>query len=172
MGVATFMSNITSEGPLTWSVESSTIPDGQNKSETDYQKLFYLSTPPSLNLSTIEDFSGCGIALLGITGALQNNSIEEAGPGTSCDAVMGLQCRHDIVTAALETLNLTLAPENLQRNSYRVSMLDAMCGDIANSIGRQLIPSSCSFAGHLDYGISSGSRKYSDTVSILVPKIH
>ena len=54
-GVVSFDSNITSEGPLSWTVRATDGPKS-NAYPRRTGRLFYLGTPPSLHLNKITNF--------------------------------------------------------------------------------------------------------------------
>ncbi len=130
-----FNSNITDQGPLTWSVTSNSDKDPLNKSITRYWRGFYLSSPPSLNLSDVTDFSGCGIYLYNITAALQIDESFSDYPSFSCTTVMSSECQRDLLQQASDEI-ISMAPE---------TNLDFTCESFAANIAEQRIPESCAF---------------------------
>ena len=103
IGVVSFDSNNTTEGPLTWTVRAVDAPNGgPHASRTG--RAFYLGTPPSLNLSEVTDFGACTAFLWNLTSTLQ------LPPGFSdfndfgCNTIMDPQCARDVVSSARNEL--------------------------------------------------------------------
>lgn len=144
IGVATFTSNVTSEGPLAWSVASSTEQDPGNSTLTQYHRDFWLNTPPSLNLSNVTDFSGCGVFFYDITPALQIDQNFTSYSDYSCDTVMSSQCQQDIVQQAADELDVFLS----QNENIDTTNLDyTLCRSLGTRFTLNLtIPANCAFS--------------------------
>jgi len=104
IGIVSFESNITSDGPLTWTLfewdEPETSPE--NPFTT---KGFYLGSPSSLSFRNVTDFGACAISLASnITGALQLPIGFNDFANFGCDTVMGQSCAQDLVSQVRDEL--------------------------------------------------------------------
>jgi hypothetical protein len=127
IGVVSFDSSNTSDGPLTWIVKG-----GERKG---YQyKSFYLGTPPELNLLDVTTFNGCSMAFFNMPDALQlplpSNDFGQFG----CHRVMGQWCSQDVLAQARrEVLSL-----DQPRPDDRAGL--EPCSVLANRLGQLLPP--------------------------------
>jgi hypothetical protein len=135
-GAVSFNSNITSDGPLTWTVASA---DGKgNGVYPNYSaRLFYLATPSSLDLSKVTDFGACALTFWNATVMLQVPPEFEDFEGFGCHSVMSPDCMQDLVGQARGELL------KLQINSSHDQPLAFPCGEIQDRIARAGLPSSC-----------------------------
>lgn len=141
----TFQSNVTSDGPLTWSMTSSTLENPNDRHLKQYWRDFYLNTPPSLNLSDITSFSGCSLQFYNATAALQIDSGFSDYPSFSCDTLMSTQCQEDFKRQVSDDLALLSTPDNELDLSFAESL--NVCGTLASRSASRRVPESCSFAG-------------------------
>lgn len=104
IGIVSFESNITSDGPLTWTLLEWDEP------KTSHDNPFttrgsYLGSPASLNFRDVTDFGACAISLASnITSALQLPSSFNDFANFGCDTVMGQSCAQDLVSQVRDEL--------------------------------------------------------------------
>lgn len=150
IGMSAFDSNITSDGPLIWSVGSTVERDNAyTESMNRYMRSFYLSTPPSLNVSDVTNFSGCGIYFYNVTAALQVGEDFTEYASFSCDTVLSSACQKDLMQQASDEVQLLVDPE---------TYLDYTCGSIATRLSQSSVPESCILTGQQPtWGFTTGS---------------
>lgn len=148
VGFTSFDSNITSQGSLSWSITSTTDKDQLEDHATRYWRGFYLSTPPSLNLSDVTNFSGCGVYFYNVTAALQVPEDFDDYNNYSCDTVMSSACQRDLLQQASDEVQVLLDPETYPDH----------CGSIATRLAESPIPESCTLARQQPtWGFATGS---------------
>jgi hypothetical protein len=97
LGIASFTSDISPGHDLTWTVGLADIPQHDSINDT-WLKSYYLGTPPTLDLRTISDISGC--ALFFEDEAVQFNlSAPETSFGT-CQDALNSECVDDLLALA------------------------------------------------------------------------
>jgi hypothetical protein len=103
IGVVSFDSNITSDGPLTWTVAAA---DGKgNGAYPKYSaRSFFLGTPSSLNLRDTTDFGACSTVFWNFTANLQLPAGFTDFANFGCHSVMGDQCAQDVAAQARSEL--------------------------------------------------------------------
>ncbi|KIX04725.1 uncharacterized protein Z518_05595 [Rhinocladiella mackenziei CBS 650.93] len=99
LGTASFNTSISPDGPLTWTVGVSTEEPSNNATQALFTKNFYLGYPPSLDLASASDFSGCALIFEGIAKSLPLNSITQYGTVT-CGETLQDACVNDLVSQA------------------------------------------------------------------------
>lgn len=136
IGIVSFDSNITADGPLTWTVRTS-----ETAATNDYPRnsgrLFYLGTPPSLNLRDVTNFGACTAILWNVTSALQLPSEFNDLGNFGCNTVMGAQCAQDVVA---QTRNELL---RLLGDSSYDARQGSPCDVVAGRISKLSPPESC-----------------------------
>lgn len=133
IGIVSFDSNVTSDGPLTltlfeWDEET---PTGDFTTRG-----FYLGSPPALNFGSVTDFGACSLSLgSDIAAALQLPSGFNDFANFGCDAVMGESCAQDLVSQVRAELVLLLTD-----NSY-----DGLhpCMRVGERLSNATLPESC-----------------------------
>lgn len=142
--ITSFDSNVTSDGPLSWTMGGPYSWDYSNdKSKDQLWRDFYLNTPPNLNLTETSDYSGCALFFYNATAALQTDTGFDDYASFSCDTVMASQCQQDLNQQALDDLALVLSPNNgLDLDTAGKADI---CGTLANRFADRKIPQSCSF---------------------------
>jgi hypothetical protein len=94
-----FNSNVTSDGPLSWTVISGQDGHGPEGKPWSYRGL-WLGSPPSVNFLDVSGYGACAIQLYNITPALQLPSGFTDYANFGCHTVLG-QARAEL----LRTLN-------------------------------------------------------------------
>lgn len=100
IGIVSFETNITTDGPLTWTVTRSEESSGGSPF-TERQS--WLGTPPSFISSGADGYGGCAMVMANMTSALQ------LPPGSnfsdfSCRTIMGT-CARDILSTIRQELS-------------------------------------------------------------------
>lgn len=95
IGVVSFDSSITLDGPLTWTL---TISDETSSGEEYSDRSFWFGTPPSLNVSDISAFGGCSLLMGNLTSYLQLPPGFTGFGSFGCGTVMGESCARDLVS--------------------------------------------------------------------------
>lgn len=168
IGVTSFNSNITLDGPLTWSV-SSAVKDDQEKKFKRYQRNFYLSTPPGLDLESTS-YAGCGIFFYNVTAQFQLGDNFTDYNDYTCNTFMSQQCQQDIVQQARANINITLAPEENVLTTHDNVL--GLCSSFAASFQNGSIPQSCAFSERqTKWEFTIGQRKYLPTYLLTHPFI-
>lgn len=139
IGIANFTSAI-SPDPLTWTIGFSTDTSPTNSSADILGRSFYLGTPASLDLATIEDIKGCALLFKDVVNRHQYTP-SEAG---TCQALLGPSCVSDLMSQANKTLSRMLASEDA---SFVCSKLAVQLRDNA--------PPSCSLTDNGFWGAIS-----------------
>jgi hypothetical protein len=101
VGIVSFDSNITTDGPLTWTL---TISDQKTAGEEYTDRSIWLGTPPSLNVSRISHFGGCSVSMGNVTSALQLPPGFSGLEGFGCGTVMGESCAQSLVSRVHQEL--------------------------------------------------------------------
>jgi hypothetical protein len=137
VGAISFDSNVTTDGPLTWTIVGNTdrfsAPPDPKGSKRKW-KSFYLGTPQSLLLENA-NFHGCSLAFFNISSALQVVPGYSDFTNFGCDTVLGNQCATDVLAQAQEELTNRLAA---------ISSTDRdVCGLVEDAIRSRGVPGSC-----------------------------
>ena len=106
VGTTIFQSNVTTDGPLTWSLIGDTdrfTTQQAPKNAKRIIKSFFFGTPSSLLLQD-PDFHGCSFMFFNITSALQTVPGYSDFPHFGCDTVLGEQCANDLQQQARQEL--------------------------------------------------------------------
>jgi len=142
--IASFDSNVTSDGPLSWTMGGPYLWHYSNdKSKVQSWRDFYLNTPPNLNLSETSDYSGCALFFYNATAALQTDTGFDDYASFSCDTFMASQCQQDLNQQAMDDLALILSPNNgLDLGAAEKSDI---CGTLAGRFSDREVPQSCGF---------------------------
>ncbi|KAK5941093.1 hypothetical protein PMZ80_006370 [Knufia obscura] len=133
IGIVSFESNITSDGPLTWTMfewdeASPTVPYSQRS--------FYLGSPPSLSFENITDFGACGLSLASnLSSALQLPSGFNDFSNFGCSTVMGESCPQDLVAQVRSELMLLLNDDSFSG--------EGVCLEIGQRLQNTPLPDSC-----------------------------
>ena len=93
IGVVSFRSNITSDGPLTWTIKSLDDSVGGDPATS---RTFFLGSPPTLNFEAVTNFEACTMAFAGVTSSLQLPSGFTDFGNFGCSTVMGATCAQDV----------------------------------------------------------------------------
>lgn len=142
--IASFDSNVTSDGPLSWTMGGPYLwGHSKDKSTEQYWRDFYLNTPPNLNLSETTGYSGCALFFYNATAILQTRPGFDDYASFSCDDVMASRCQQDLNQQALDDLALVLNPDN-GLNLDTLEKTD-ICGTLASRLADREIPQSCNF---------------------------
>lgn len=137
IGIVSFDSNITSDGPLTWTLTTS---EQKTAGEEYTDRSIWLGTPPSLNVSDISDFGGCSVSMGNITSSLQLppgfNDYENFG----CGNVMGEGCVQDLVSRVNQELAIIVQNGTLDGHTSPCTLIvDRLQGvQLPNSCGEIL----------------------------------
>jgi hypothetical protein len=127
IGVTNFSTAINPE-PLTWTTTISSSASPTNSSLGVYQRGFYLGTPASLDLQTINNIKGCALLFEAISSSLQFPLHRpDTGSGT-CQDALGSLCVSDLMsqvngkfsdlmTAANDTSNICSDLKSALRDS-------------------------------------------------------
>jgi hypothetical protein len=141
VGIVSFDSTITSNGPLTWTL---TISDQKIAWEEYTDRSIWLGTPPSLNFSGISDFGGCSVSMGNITGALQLPPGFSGFESFGCGTVMGESCVQDLVSRVHQeltdivqggTLDGHASPCTLLVDRLKGAQFPSSCGEILRAQG-------------------------------------
>lgn len=135
VGTTTFQSNVTTDGPLSWSVVGNTdrfTTQRASQGAKRIMKSFYLGTPSTLLVQNA-DFRGCSLVFFNISAALQTVPGYVDFPNFGCDTVLGSQCATDLLEQARQELNSKLSASSLE---YSVC-------DTIGEILTETLPDSC-----------------------------
>ena len=146
IGVVSFDSNVTSEGPLTWTMRTFDAP-GNDAHPSSTGRAFYLGTPPSLDLRDVTNFGACAATLWNLTSDLQLPSGFNDMDNFGCGSVMKPACAQDIVRQVRGVLG-----QLFDDSSYDASR-GSPCLMVAKSLAETGPPESCLPLIHADrYG--------------------
>jgi hypothetical protein len=121
-----FQSNITTDGPLSWTVMAGDRKGG-GKVPNSSGRTFYLGTPPSLEVSKVTDFGACSTVFWNFTATLQLPAGASDPDDLGCQAVMGDQCARDVVSQVrTELLRLMNATNNTPDEAFPCSQIKNM----------------------------------------------
>lgn len=101
LGVTSFDSAISPDGPITWAVGSSATQSPTNLTEDLFVKSFYLGTLPTLQLTNTTAFSGCALFFEGISKNLPLKYTTEYNTVT-CNEVLQASCVNDLLSQATQ----------------------------------------------------------------------
>lgn len=101
LGVTSFESRISPDGPITWAVGSSATQSSKNLTEDLFVKSFYPGTPPTLQLTNTTAFSGCALFFEGISKNLPLNHTTQYNTVT-CHEVLQAGCVDDLLSQATQ----------------------------------------------------------------------
>ncbi len=162
IGTTTFQSNLTADGPLSWTIVGNTddlTNPGAPKGAERLTKSFHLGTPPSLLLQHA-DFHGCSLLYYKITSALQTVPRFDDFANFGCDTVLGGQCAQDLLAQARQALT--------DRLSTDLSPEDGVCTSVQLALQNTKVPNSC----NLPFGKTSwGSIGVSGKLLLVLPTI-
>ena len=139
----TFNSNITTDGPLMWTLKSHSdkaLQKWEKSKLKRYWREFTISTPSTLDVGAVTDFAGCGIVFYNVTAALQVADGFNDYPNFSCDTVMNSQCQVDMIQQALNDLDL-LSNSSGSDPSSRLS-----CESLGERFKERAVPQSCNLS--------------------------
>lgn len=138
LGFTNFTTSLTTE-PLSWTVGYEVDPTNVYGNGTD-TRFYYLGTPPTLALNSVDSLSGCALYFTGIQGALSfapagsSNLTGDQLSGTCRDA-LGQTCVADLIKQSLR-----ISDDLSGNGTFQCSSLaDALLGDP---------PSSCPTTGN------------------------
>lgn len=104
LGIVSFESKITSEGPLTWTLLEWDEPNKRIKNPYTVRG-FYLGSPASLIFQDVTDFGACALSLAStITAFLQTPVGFDDFANFGCNTVMGQSCAEDLVSQVRDEL--------------------------------------------------------------------
>lgn len=153
IGITSFNSNITHDGPLTWTIGVSTqdVEHGKDR----FWKNFLLGTPPTIDITETTDFAACTFLFSNITTALQVPPQFNDFAHFSCDTVLGGGCARDLVQQAADKLQAQLG------NSSTTEMTPGQkCAAVRDTLQGRL-PDSCKLpSGVSSWGDISVQRKF------------
>lgn len=158
----TFDSSISRDGPLMWTVGSWKRNKARDPGMEEWGRDFYLSTPPSLNLTAQTDFLGLSLILFNATSSFQVPENFTDYDSFSCKSVMSQQCQTDIVGQASEALNSSL-------KAYNQSLMNSTFSDstFADNFAKQNVPQSCGLGQQqATWGLSRSVCKYDPIYTI------
>ena len=136
VGTTVLQSNITADGPLTWSIVGNTdryTMQQASKSDRRLMKYLYLGTPHSFQIQNA-DYHACTVTLFNITAALQVVPGYDDFPNFSCDTVLGGQCAKDLLAQARGRLDEALLPGGSS---------EYPCKTVADALMAESLPLSC-----------------------------
>ena len=152
VGVVSAESNITTEGPLTWTV----VAGERTGSFKGYQyRDFYLGTPPSLDLATVTSFGACSIPVWNVTDRLQLPADFEDFDNFGCNTVMGDECARDLLSQARIEMAAIL-----NDSTYDPWTLGSPCVVILEKLNAGSFPAGCIAAFGSDFiraGVVNGT---------------
>ena len=158
IGVVSFESNVTSEGPLTWTVRA-IDPPKSNAHPHRTGRLFYLGTPPSLHFNDVTDFGACTAMFWNLTTSLQLPSGFTDFDNFGCDTVMEPQCVQDVIAQGRNALLRIL-----DDSSYDPGSDGSPCDVVAQRIRELSPPESCGGLINADnYGFGTPLSMLSQT---------
>ena len=136
VGAISFPSNVSTSGPLTWTVvgwSDDKVDSGSPRGARRLTKEFYFGTPPEVKLENA-GFHGCGLFFLNITPALQLVAGFDDFSTFGCGTVLGDQCVQDLLEQTRGVLedNLAVPPEGI-----------SVCDAVRQSVEAAPLPSSC-----------------------------
>lgn len=164
VGAISFPSNVSTSGPLTWTVagwSDDKLDPGSPRGARRLTKEFYFGTPPEVRLENA-GFHGCGLVFFNITPALQLVAGFDDFSTFGCGTVLGDQCAQDLLEQTRGVLedNLAVPPEDI-----------SVCNAVRQSLEAAPLPSSCSLPfGRTSWGeIGLGdSKSFSDHTQVLL----
>ncbi|RMZ84981.1 hypothetical protein DV738_g189, partial [Chaetothyriales sp. CBS 135597] len=101
LGIVSFETNLTTDGPFTWTLTQSEEVS-LNLPYTNRQ--FWLGMPPSLNTSDIDGVAGCAMVMTNLTNVLQPPPDSDFS-NFGCGTVMGDDCAADIFSIIQQELS-------------------------------------------------------------------
>lgn len=101
IGVVSFDSNVSSSGPLTWTITQAN-DEGGNTLEPYASRTFWLGTPPQLDFQTVTDWAACSMFMANITSALSAPADFDDFDNFGCSTVLGDDCSADILSRVRE----------------------------------------------------------------------
>jgi hypothetical protein len=134
IGVSNFTTSL-SPDPLTWTTTISFYPDPQNSSMSGFERGYLLGLPPTVDLSSAENVTGCALFFDEISSKLKfpgNDTDVDTG---TCQDAMGALCVADLQSQARSVL------ANL---SATVGLGTTICSDLESAL-HDTPPASCSF---------------------------
>ena len=138
IGIVSFDSNVTSDGPLTWTVNTH---DGKFGNDDASFRFPFLGSPPSLNFEEVSDYEGCVIPFWKATNALQLPSASTNLATYGCPTVMGPSCAQQIVDRVRsELVSVVNDP------SFDPLTQGRPCGVVWNNLKGTDLPESCAAA--------------------------
>ena len=149
IGIVSLNSNITSDGPLTWTLSEY---DATPKLGPFTGRDFYLGSPASLNFEHVTDFGACAFTLRSnVTAALQLPSGFNDFGGFSCDSVMSQTCAEDVTIMVRDELQRLLDGNGTELIGHSV------CDTIVRNLFEQPYPDSCTAAFKSDQFLAGSS---------------
>ena len=97
IGVVSFDSNVSSTGPLTWTITQSNDGGGSSRDPYDL-KDFWLGSPPQLDFQNVTNYAACSMILAMDSSTLQLPASFNDFESFGCPTVLGDECAADILS--------------------------------------------------------------------------
>ena len=139
IGVMAFHSNVSSSGPLTWTMTQNNDKGGNSLDPYAY-KSFWLGSPPSLKFQNITNYAACSMILSNVSSALQLPAGFNNFGDFGCPTVLGDECSTDILSRVREEM-VSILDQGF--SDYNPDVKNSPCVSVLQRLEGQPLPGTC-----------------------------
>jgi hypothetical protein len=139
IGVVSFDSNVSSSGPLTWTMTQNNDKGGNSLDPYAY-KYFWLGSPPPLNFQNVTNYAACSMILFNVSSALQIPAGFDDFGNFGCPTVLGDECSTDILSRVREEM-VSVLDEGFP--DYNADVQNSPCASVYQRLQGKSLPGTC-----------------------------